>query len=144
MSDGKKIIPESDVTIGEALQRKQYGTVKDAQCLVCERLYSLGKILLQDPVAPSAVTLGLCPSHQSDVDKGNVILVAVDQGSPKYPSGQIDPHKVRRLGAEVSMAKTTYHKIFLQHAPSHGVVFVSMEVVDTIKNIADQLDAVTK
>lgn len=143
MSNGKKVIPESDVTIGESMARpKTYGNVKDAQCLACGKSYSLSKILLQDPVAPSAVTLGLCALHQAEVDNGYVHLVAVDQGSPKYPSGQIDPYQVKRLGALVAMTQSMFTKIFLQPPPEHGVVFVNMDVVETIKTLKDDLEVV--
>lgn len=134
----KKIIPDNDPTIGESMATT-YGTVKDARCLACGVSYSLSKILLQDPCAPSAVMLGLCAKHQRDVDNGYVHLIGVDQGSPKMASGRIDPHQVIRTGSGAQLSRQAYVNIFEQKVPELGVIFVNEAVLLKLKDLQSNL-----
>ena len=135
----KKVIPDSDITIGESMATT-YGAIKDARCLACGVSYSLSKILLQDPCAPSAVIIGLCAKHQRDVDNGYVHLIGVDQGSPKMPNGRIDPHQVMRTGSGAKMPVNTYLRIFEQTSyPELGVIFVNEAVLLKLKDLHSNL-----
>lgn len=138
----KKVIPDSDITIGESMATT-YGAVKDARCLACGVSYSLSKILLQDPCAPSAVIIGLCAKHQYDVDNGYVHLIGVDQGSPKMPNGRIDPHQVMRTGSGAQLTVNTYLRIFEQEVPELGVVFVNEAVLLKLKDLHNNIVKLT-
>ena len=130
----KKVIPDSDITIGESMATT-YGAVKDARCLACGVSYSLSKILLQDPCAPSAVIIGLCAKHQRDVDNGFVHMIGVDQGSPKMPNGRVDPHQVIRTGSGAKVTAHMYMWIFEQKVPELGVIFVNEAVLLKLKDL---------
>ena len=79
----------------------------------------------------------MCPAWTEKVDKGYIILVAVDQDKSKVDyEGNVSPGDAHRLGAIVFIRKHVFEDMFSVPPPEHGLAFVDQEIVDMLEKAA--------
>lgn len=144
MSD-KKIIPESDLTIGEHLQGKVETFTKQADkfCVGCGVDWS-SDFALMLPVNGSELAQSPDLCHECRPPHGHVLLVGVLASTPKLPSGQADLKQLKRTGNSAVLTDAMYTKIFSQVPPNGSVCIVGEQVIKRLNRLKTDLNTVAK
>lgn len=126
---------------------KSFVTIERKQCVCCGSIYETGALLMDKRLKNSfekftTTGLGMCPTHQDQIDNDYVLFVEVDPARSTYSSdGLMKPEGAHLTGTIAAFKRPAAVAVFGPSVSSIPFAYCEPDTIITLQRIADRSQA---